>query len=343
MVSFIEAWALVIISLCYSFFISKLVPKGIKRLSLIIPVFFTFFIVPFLISSVHLVGITAFFIAWLANFKLFLFAFGRGPLSSNPEPLSLPIFLAVSSLPINQIQLSPKPPKSHSHGGGPLIYTIKAVLLVLLVNVYEYSTKLPEKAVLTLYAIHIYFILELILAATASLVRAMSNLELEPQFNEPYLATSLQDFWGKRWNLMVTGILRPTVYEPLVQLFSVLGRNYSRVPAVFGTFVVSGIMHELIFFYMGRLRPDWKVMWFFLINGFCTTVEIAIKKTVNGRWTFPTAIGRVLTLGFVMVTALWLFLPEFVRCNIIERALDEYAAISAVANEIKRRMTASLL
>lgn len=217
------------------------------------------------------------------------------------------------------------------------------MFLVLLIKVYEYNNKLPEKVVLTLYAIHIYIALELILAATAAVVRAMSDLELEPQFNKPYLATSLQDFWGRRWNLMVTGILRPTVYEPLLQLFSVLGPNFSQFPAAFGTFVVSGIMHELIFFYMGRLRPDWKMMWFFLINGFCTTVEITIKKTINGRWRIPKVISRVLTLGFVMVTALWLFLPEFNRCNIIERALDEYAAISTVAAEIRRRVTASLL
>ncbi|KAL1199819.1 Acyl-CoA--sterol O-acyltransferase 1 [Cardamine amara subsp. amara] len=343
MMSFIKAWSLVILSLCYTFFVAKLVPKGIKRLILIIPVFLVFFIVPFLISSINLVGTTAFFITWLANFKLFLFALGRGPLSSNPKPLSLPVFLAVSCFPI-KIQSSPKPTTSQSHRSreGPLSYTIKAVLLILVINVYDYSSKLPDTIVLTLYAIHIYCILELILAATATMVRAMSDLELEPQFNEPYLATSLQDFWGRRWNLMVPGILRPTVYEPIVQLFSVLGRNWSRVPAVFGTFIVSGIMHELIFYYMGRVWPDWKIMWFFLINGVCTTVEIIIKKAVNGRWRFPTVVGRVLTLGFVMVTSLWLFLPEFERCNIVERGLDEYATISAVAAEITRSMTSSL-
>ncbi|XP_010503909.1 PREDICTED: acyl-CoA--sterol O-acyltransferase 1-like isoform X1 [Camelina sativa] len=345
MVSFIKAWGLVIISLCYTFFIARLVPKGIQRLILIIPVLLIFFIVPLLMKpSIHLLGITAFLIGWLANFKVFLFALGRGPLSSNPKPLSLPIFLAVSCLPI-KIQLSTKSPKSGSHGGGsregPLSYTIKAFLLVLLIKVYDYSSKLPDKALLTLYAIHIYITLELILAAMAAVVRAMSDLELEPQFNEPYLATSLQDFWGRRWNLMVTGILRPTVYDPMVQLFSVLGRNWSRVPAIFGTFVVSGIMHELIFFYMGRLRPDWKVMCFFLIHGFCTTVEIIIKKTINGRWKLQTAISQLLTLGFVIVTALWLFLPEFKRCNIADRAIEEYKSIGTVAAEI-RSMMASL-
>ncbi|CAA7019256.1 unnamed protein product [Microthlaspi erraticum] len=313
-------------------------------LILVIPVLLIFFIVPLSISSIHLVGITAFFIAWLANFKIFLFALGRGPLSPSPKPLSLPVFLAVSCLPI-KIQLSPKPPTSQSNGDsrqGPLSYTIKAALLVLVTVVNDYYRNLPENAVLTLYAIHIYLALELILAATAALVRAMSNLELEPQFDKPYLATSLQDFWGRRWNLMVTGILRPTVYEPTVQLFSVLGRDWSRGLAVFGTFVVSGLMHQLIFFYIGRLKPDWKVMWFFLINGIFTTLEIAVKKSVSGRWSIPAGVARVLTIGFVLVMTLWLFMPEFKRCNIFDRAIEDYAYIGAVAVRTRKSMTASL-
>ncbi|KAG2329215.1 hypothetical protein Bca52824_000395 [Brassica carinata] len=342
--SFISAWCLVIVSLCYTYVVSQLVSKGIGRMILFTPVFLYFFIVPLSLSNIHAVGITAFFISWLANFKLFLFALGRGPLSSNSTPISLPIFLFVSCLPVT-IHLSPKPTTSYSHGGskeGLLYYTIMATLLVLLIKVYEYTTKLPDKAVLTLFAIHIYLFLELTLFATATVVRALSGLELEPQFNKPYLATSLQDFWGRRWNLAVTGILRPTVYEPMVQLLSFLDPNWSRVLAVFATFVVSGLMHELIFFYMGGLMPDWKIMWFFLVHGLCTTVEIAIKRRVNGRWRFPIGVSRVLTFGFLMVTSLWLFMPVFNRGNIFERTLEEYTYAGAGVAEIKT-IIASLL
>ncbi|KAL0652307.1 hypothetical protein Bca4012_094998 [Brassica carinata] len=344
MVSFISAWCLVIISLCYTHVVARLVSKGMRRMILFIPVFLYFFVVPLSLSNIHAVGITAFFISWLANFKLFLFALGRGPLASDSKPLlSLPIFLAVSCLPI-KIHLSPKPTTSYSSREGLLYYTIMVTLLVLMTKVYAYNSKLPDKAVLTLYAIHIYLSLELILAATATMVRAMSSLELEPQFNKPYLATSLQEFWGRRWNLAVSGILRPTVYEPMVQLFSVLGPNWSQAPAVFATFVVSGLMHELIFFYLGGLMPDWKVMWFFLVHGICTTVEIAVKKKVYGRWRFiPTGTSRVLTFGFVMVTGLWLFLPVFKRGNIFERILEEYAHAGAVVSELKSIIASLIL
>ncbi|XP_010545118.1 PREDICTED: acyl-CoA--sterol O-acyltransferase 1 [Tarenaya hassleriana] len=362
----VKVWALVIASLCYCFFVGKLVPKGIKRLLLVAPVVFAFFLVPLHISSVHFGGITAFFVAWLANFKLLLFAFGRGPLSPDPIPHSLPIFLAVSCLPI-KIRVDPdstgndhdpsrvshlhtKPKSERGPDGtgkpksreGPLNYTIKALLLVLFLKAYDYSERMPRKAVLALYALHVYFILELILAAAAAGGRATLGLELEPQFKEAYLATSLQDFWGRRWNLMVSSILRPTVYEPSLRLFSsVLGKMRAPLPAVFSTFVVSALMHELIFYYMGRLRPAWELTWFFLIHGICTTVEIAVKKAIGGRWRFPTAVARMLTVGFVMATALWLFLPEFERCKIADKAFEEYKALGAILDLITQGLLGS--
>ena len=90
--------------------------------------------------------------------------------------------------------------------------------------------------------------------------------------------------------------------------------------------------------------PDWKVMWFFLVHGLCTTVEIAVKKKVNGRWRFiPTGISRVLTFGFVMVTGLWLFLPVFKGGNIFERILEEYAYAGAVVAELKTIIASLIL
>ncbi|KAL1562509.1 hypothetical protein AAHA92_05083 [Salvia divinorum] len=60
-----------------------------------------------------------------------------------------------------------------------------------------------------------YLMLEMILSLFAAVVKALLRVDLEPQFNEPCLATSLQHFWGRRWNLMVPNILHPTVYRPV--------------------------------------------------------------------------------------------------------------------------------
>ncbi|XP_048232121.1 acyl-CoA--sterol O-acyltransferase 1 [Ricinus communis] len=351
--NFIWVWITVFISLCYCYAIGKFISKGTKRLLFILPVVCFFLYLPLNLFSPHLGGTTAFFIAWLANFKLLLFAFGKGPLSSDPS-ISLPLFTAVSCLPI-KIQKENPSPKSYQNGHNPqnssnpsqnsqiredpsprklrdsfLNYAIKGILVAVMVRVYDYSDHIHPRIILFLYAFHIYFLLELNLAITAALARTLLGIELEPQFNEPYLSTSLQDFWGKRWNLMVTSILRPTVYEPTRNIFSrAIGRKWATLPAVFGTFVVSALMHELMFYYLGRTTPTGDISVFFLLHGFCLTAEIAFKKWLNGRWQLPGLVSGILTVGFVMSTGFWLFFPNFMHSQIDVRAFEDYATVVA--------------
>ena len=373
MIKVTEVWFLVFISLCYCYYICKIVSKGTKRFLSLLPIISLYLFLPLQISSIHFGGITAFFIAWLANFKLLLFAFDRGPLSSHPS-ISLGRFIAIACLPI-RIQQNPplkskfttpneskfdqnektahlnpsqNTKKSQLKTSNPnseakeckshlsiLQYSIKALLLGILVKLYDYNHHFHPKIIMGMQCFHIYFLLELILAVTAAMARAVLGLELEPQFNEPLLSTSLQDFWGRRWNLMVTGILRPTVYEPTrnaVKPF--LGPKWAPLPAVFGTFVVSAAMHELIMYYLGRSEPTFRMTWFFLLHGSCLTVEIVLKRLMTDRWRLPRFVSRLLTVGFVMVTCFWLFIPEFVRCKIDVKAFEEYAALSSLFKNV---------
>ncbi|KAG6639104.1 hypothetical protein CIPAW_10G077800 [Carya illinoinensis] len=332
-------WLSVFVSLCYCYAIGKFVPRGFPRLFGLLPIVCLFLVLPLSISSIHLGGITAFFVAWLANFKLLLFAFGKGPLSSNTS-IPLGRFVAIACLPI-KVQQNPSPKsqsngqngthspdrKSHSNGKAkenpvpgkpkigqksPLNYATKGLLLAMLVRVHDYT-----------------------------LAQALLGLELEPQFDEPYLSTSLQDFWGRRWNIMVTGILRPAVYEPVLHVATrVMGsRRWASLPAVLSTFVVSALMHELIFYYLGRVMPTWEITEFFLLHGVCLMVEIALKKALAGRFRLPTMISGPLTIGFVMVTGFWLFFPQLLRCKADVRAFEEYAAAGAFFNNAFHGLT----
>ncbi|KAI9123516.1 hypothetical protein K1719_004816 [Acacia pycnantha] len=78
-----NAWLQVMASLCYCFLIGKLVPPSgsFLRLLLLLPIVCFFLYLPLNLHSLRLIGIFSFFIAWLANFKLLLFAFNKGPLS----------------------------------------------------------------------------------------------------------------------------------------------------------------------------------------------------------------------------------------------------------------------
>ncbi|KAF8030286.1 hypothetical protein BT93_E2666 [Corymbia citriodora subsp. variegata] len=363
--SVVKVWLSVFAALGYCYAIGKIGPRGgPRRLVAVLPVVGLFLVLPLGLSSIHLGGSTAFFIAWLANFKLLLFAFGRGPLASDPS-ISLPRFTALACLPI---KIQPDPRADPSPGGAsrsqenadpiqngrkkrdpppqkpqkghksPVNYGIKILLLAAMLRIYEYSDRLPQKVVWVLYSLHIYICLEIILAAVAVVARAALGLELEPQFNEPYLSTSLQDFWGRRWNIMVTRILRPTVYDPVLALASrAVGRRYAALPAVLGTFVVSALMHELIFYYLGRVKPTGEITWFFLFHGLCLMAEIAAKKELKLGLRLPRPVAAVLTVGFVMVTAFWWFLPPLLRCRADERAFEEYAAVGALVRDVVGR------
>ncbi|CAI9773113.1 unnamed protein product [Fraxinus pennsylvanica] len=190
-----------------------------------------------------------------------------------------------------------------------------------------------------------YFCLEIGLAIAAAMVRDLLGVELERQFNEPYLSTSLQDFWGHRWNIMVSRILRPIIYIPVRSWsINILGHKWAALPAIMSTFVVSGLIHELIFFYLGRAKTTWEVTRFFLLHGARLTAEIAVKKSNNKRVRIhvPKIIARISTVGFMMITGIWLFFPPRSRCKAFERGIAEYVAVGAFVKDVYRVASACL-
>ncbi|KAK9268773.1 hypothetical protein L1049_000535 [Liquidambar formosana] len=343
--SFIKVWITAITSLCYCYYGVAHIPRGMIRLLSLLPIFYLFTILPLNLYSFHLGAPTAFFLVWLANFKLLLFAFDLGPLSSHP-PKPLLHFISIACLPI-QIKQDPSPksppnietsPKTtnntspSSYNGTKvqrsLLLAIKVVLLASIISLYDYKQYLHPNVVLALYCCHMYLGVEIVLAMCAAPARTLLGLELEPQFHEPYLATSLQDFWGRRWNLMVTSILRPTVYDPLRRIsIHILGRRWAPLPAICAAFVVSGLMHELLYYYFTRVSPTWEVTWFFVLHGVCTALEVVVKKVLTGRCRLHRAVSGPLAVGFVAVTGVWLFLPQVLRNGVHERAIGEYSIL----------------
>ena len=114
--NFIKVWISIFISITYSYVIGKLVPKGTKRLLCLLPIECLFLLLPLNLSSVNLGGGTTFFISWLGSFKLLLFAFGKGPLASNPS-IPLSHFMVLACLPIEIQQNPPQKPMQKLKNG----------------------------------------------------------------------------------------------------------------------------------------------------------------------------------------------------------------------------------
>lgn len=317
--NFVLVWSTVIVSLCYCHTVAKFIPSGTNmiRAAAILPVACLFMVLPLKLTSIHLGGVTGFFIGWLGSFKLILFALGTGPLATNP-PLSLNRFVFLACLPIKaadeqQQQLGKKIGLIKS----PVNYITKIMLMVVCIRAYEFTSSLHPSLVWFLYLVQIYFALDMMLAFIGATCRALLRMELEPQFDEPYLSTSIQDFWGRRWNLMVSRILRSTVYIPVRTAFAKsMGWEWALIPGIICSFLVSGLMHELIFYTFGRVKPTGELTSYFLLQGVSLAIEIRMKKIAARRNVrLPRIVSGPLALTYVLLTSSWLFFPSFLKCK----------------------------
>ncbi|XP_078167200.1 putative long-chain-alcohol O-fatty-acyltransferase 5 [Carex rostrata] len=312
----------VVILVSYARFTSSLLRPGLPRFLSLLPVVSLLPFLPFTFSTIHLRGLSGFLLVWLCITKLLLLSFGCGPL----DP-SLPLirFISLSTLPVKLQDHNPHSKSFTAFSPKLLISTaIRAAILAALVSMYRFQ-EINYYVLLLVYCVYIYLSLELVLSTFAIITSQALGMELEPQFNKPYFTTSLRDFWGRRWNLMVSAILRPSIYEP-VKIY------FGPKAGVFAVFLTSGLMHELMFYYSTLRKPTGEVTAFFMLHGICVLVEWWWAK-YQKWWCPPRAVATLLTLGFVVVTAFWLFFPPLVRGGSDEKMLAEVAAMVALIKD----------
>lgn len=318
----LKVWVSALISISYCYYISSRISKGFLRLLSLLPIFIIFLLIPLFFSSVHLCVISAFFLTWLANFKLALFAFDQEPLS--PLPSTLSRFFCFACFPIKTNQ-TPSSNRIHNKPMSKWGLASKVIIISFLLYLYgkNYHNSLSQLPFLAIFTVHIYLEVEFVLFSIGTLLSKLLGCEIEPVFNEPYLATSLQDFWSRRWNRMVPSVLRPTILIPVQQYTArLIGPNLAFYAGVLATFLVSGLMHELIYFYFIRKSPTWEVTCFFVLHGVVTSLEIWVKSM---RLCPPPhrAVSSLVVVVFVFVTAGWLFTPQVLRNNVHKRVINE--------------------
>lgn len=115
----------------------------------------------------------------------------------------------------------------------------------------------------------------------------MIGFNLPTNFNSPYKAVSIADFW-KRWHMTLTSFLTKYVYIPLGGGRKGRLRQYINI---FIVFTVSGFWHGTSFTYI-----LWGIM-----HGICMVIDKIIGKV----WLrLPKIVGRMLT--FIVVTLIWI-------------------------------------
>ena len=122
----------------------------------------------------------------------------------------------------------------------------------------------------------------------ASGAARLLGLRLPVNFNSPYRALSVGEFW-KRWHITLTSFLRECVYFPLGGSRKGAGRTYLNILVIF---LVSGFWHG--------------AGWTFLVWGALHGLgQVAERAWGPGRDRLPAGVQWLLTFAFVNVA--WVF------------------------------------
>ncbi|KAL5703985.1 hypothetical protein ACHQM5_022469 [Ranunculus cassubicifolius] len=327
---FVLACFIVTASLSPCFIIYSQFPKGIMRLMYVLFIVATFVVVPYrYFSSFYLQFYGGAFIGWLASFNLLLFAFGKDDTLSVYPHMSLLQFVLLTTLPI-KLKQKPSP---ESKTKTPWWKTTVALNLLLWFFFAQFYITCKNHVLLTYpFVVHGLFTLRMFFGVQANFVILAAlakpffhGREFEKQFDDPLLSTSLQVFGEGAYSL------RTSIHVPAKSLFTpILGKRWALHAAILATFVVSGLMHELMQFYIGHQWPTWEVFWFFIIQAVALSVEIEVKKIAATKgWKLHAVISRLLTLGFILITGSWLVYAEFIHAGADSREIEEYSAFFA--------------
>lgn len=120
-------------------------------------------------------------------------------------------------------------------------------------------------------------------------ISSMINIQSTKNFDSPYRATSISDFW-KRWHISLTQFLTKYVYIPLGGNRKGTVRTYINI---FIVFLISGIWHG----------AAWTFIIWGVLHGTIMIIERFLSKAFKSI-KIPQIIGRIYT--FITVNILWL-------------------------------------
>uniref|UniRef100_J3LCS4 Wax synthase domain-containing protein n=1 Tax=Oryza brachyantha TaxID=4533 RepID=J3LCS4_ORYBR len=228
------------VAMLYARLAASLTRPGARRLAALLPAMAILLVLPLALPYYSYRGMSAFVLVWFGEFKLLLLAFGGGP----PPPPAPPPSFSPAALPVKLVDAAAgasRPPAGIFRA--VVSSAVKVGAMAAVVRFSHGKDEMHRYAAFALDGVFIYCFLDVVLSGLGAAGGAL-GMELEPQFDRPYLSASLQDFWGRRWNLMASAVLRAAVYDP------VRARSGSPEAGALAAFLVSGLMHEVVTLYM---------------------------------------------------------------------------------------------
>lgn len=301
---------------------------GMSRLLVALPVVGAYLVLPALFSrtlAATTIILLCFNNLWLANFKILQWIINRGPLTHRAfTPLQ---FIAVGITPITP-KISATVPEgtlkrrgsrgrlSEEAGtaeGMAIVGLSKFITLALVVSAFAF--KLPPFVRSFLYSLGLYALLTAVMDAPGALITGVIKLKISPHFDQPWLSNSVRSFWSKRWDLAAGNTLRQLIFDPIVEGRLISDDSQSapqsarrQLIATFTSFLVSGCVHELIFWYVSGSTTKGLWLSFFLIQPVAMVIESRILSSLKKRDIIVPNIVRIsITVAFELIAGHLLF------------------------------------
>ena len=119
-------------------------------------------------------------------------------------------------------------------------------------------------------------------------IALLFNIKLPINFNSPYKATNIQDFW-RRWHITLSRFLKDYIYIPLGGNRKGEFRTYTNLMA---TFILGGIWHG----------AGWTFMFWGFLHGAALVIHRAWSKLGFKLWTW---LAWLITFNFINIA--WVF------------------------------------
>jgi predicted DCC family thiol-disulfide oxidoreductase YuxK len=143
-----------------------------------------------------------------------------------------------------------------------------------------------------------------------------AGFNAQPLMRAPLFATSLADFWGRRWNTAFHFLAHDLAFRPLLRRWGIGG-------ATMAVFLISGLVHELVISVPARGGYGLPTM-YFAIQGIGVLAE---RRPLAKRFGLGRGVrGWLFTMACTAGPVFWLFHPAFIS-NVILPMLRAIGAI----------------
>ena len=144
------------------------------------------------------------------------------------------------------------------------------------------------------------------------------NIRLPINFNSPYKATNIQDFW-RRWHITLSRFLKDYIYIPLGGNRKGEVRTYANL---FMTFLLGGIWHG--------------AGWTFIFWGFMHGAALVIHRGWNQLgFKMPTILAWFLTFNFVNISWVFFRAKEWEDALKVLRGMFDFSDFSFGLNSLE--------